>query len=64
MAHQLTVSPEDRLLTQDEAAAALRLTTRELYGLGIPHLKLSRRTRRYREADIRAFIVSRIGRAA
>ena len=44
------------VLTQDEAAAFLKVTKRRLYQLPIPCSRLSRRTRRYFREDLVAYL--------
>ena len=58
----------DALLTQGEVARLLRCSPRTLekaryLGSGIPHVRVSGRMIRYRVADVREFIRSRVRRS-
>jgi len=58
----LTAAPSEPLLTVKEVAAILNVPMKRVYELGIPAVRLSARSLRWRSSDVKQWIEGRIRR--
>jgi hypothetical protein len=52
----MTPSDADAIMTRDEVAAWLKMRPRQAGRLGLPHVDLGRRTKRYLTTDVLAWL--------